>query len=97
MITAMEVQVEFGDDYLPTEVADVRVAPNRNRPHPGNRIKRVRECRHCARRLITYESAPPPCRARPKRALQVCSSVSLCGLSRPAAPGPGEPADAQTQ
>ena len=28
------------------------------RPHPGNRIKRVRTCRHCGRRLTTYESTP---------------------------------------
>ena len=29
------------------------------RRHPGNRIKRVRECRHCGHRLVTYESASP--------------------------------------
>lgn len=25
------------------------------RPASGNRIRRVRECRHCGRRIVTYE------------------------------------------
>lgn len=28
------------------------------RPHPGGKIRRVRECRHCGRRVISYESLP---------------------------------------